>query len=341
VDPELLEEALASAYIYGSGDRFASYYTAEEWAAQIETSAGNSVGIGVYITFDPQKGFLIVQVMKNSPAQRAGLVAGDYIVGIEGESVLTLGYDTAVNQISGEVGSDVNLLIERNGEAIEKKVTRGHYIAETVYAELLEVEGTKIGYIQITEFLSEAVTTTQFKNAVETLKSLNVEGLIFDVRDNPGGDLNAICTILDYLLPEGPIVRISYADSDQEDVIYSGRSEIDLPMIVLANEHTASAAELFTSALQDYEKASVVGQKTYGKGCGQSGVELSDGSLVFITHFLYSPPFSENYDGIGIIPDYEVILSEEWKDKNLFLVPHNEDAQLQKGVEILLNDINS
>ncbi|MBQ8495965.1 MAG: PDZ domain-containing protein [Clostridia bacterium] len=339
VDPELLEEALVSAYVYGNGDRFSSYYTKDEWLQQLAESSGNSVGIGVYITNDPTKGLHIVQIMKDSPAQKAGLLKGDIIKKIDGEDVLTLGFDAAADKVRGEIGTVVTLTVQRGEEILSVPVTRGTYVAETVYHELLEVNGTKLGYIHITEFISEEVTAKQFKEAVTLLRNGGAEGLIFDVRDNPGGDLNAICNILDYLLPQGPIIRMSYAGSDKEETIYSHESEIDMPMIVLANENTASAAELFTSALRDYDKADIVGQTTYGKGCGQTGEMLSDGSVAFITTFLYSPPFSDNYDGIGIVPDHEAVLPEEWQTTNLFLVPHNEDTQLIKAIEVLLTQL--
>ena len=339
VDPDLLEEALASAYVYGNGDRFASYYTTEDWLQHMADSSGSSVGIGVYVTNDPTSGLHIVQTMKDSPAQKAGLKIGDIIKAIDGEDVLKIGYEAAVDKVRGQIGSVVTLTIQRGEEILSVEVTRGTYVAETVYHELLETNGKKLGYIHITEFMSVEVTATQFKEAVTLLKQGGAEGLIFDVRDNPGGDLNAICTILDYLLPQGPIVRMTYAGSDKEKTIYSHESEIDMPMIILANENTASAAELFTSALRDYDKADVVGNTTYGKGCGQTGQMLSDGSVVFITSFLYSPPYSDNYDGIGIVPDHEVSLPEKWQQTNLFLVPHNEDTQLIKAIEVLLTQL--
>ncbi len=339
VDDDLLEEALASAYVYGNGDRFSLYYSADAWAREMADSAGNSVGLGVYISYDQTKGLHILQIMDDSPAKKADLKVGDVIVAIDGEDVLTLGFDAAADKVRGEIGSSVTLTVDRNGERISVPVVRGQYVAQTVYHELLEVEGEKMGYIHITEFMSVEVTYAQFKEAVDLLRAGGAKGLIFDVRDNPGGDLNAICSILDYLLPQGPIVRMSYAGSSDVETIYSYDSEIDMPMIVLTNENTASAAELFTSALRDYDKAEIVGQTTFGKGCGQTGEMLSDGSMVFITSFLYSPPYSDNYDGIGIVPDHEVALSEEWQEKNLFLVPHNEDAQLLKAVEVLLTQI--
>lgn len=341
VDKELLDEALTSAYVYGNGDRFSYYYTAEEWLAEVATSAGNSVGIGVYIIFNPEEGLQVVQVMKDSPAKKAGVQIGDIITAIDGIKVLEAGYETAVGMVSGEIGTDVVLTVLRGGETLDLTITRGTYVPETVYGEILEVQGKKLGYVYITEFMSVAVTANQFKDTVRLLMNSGAEGLVFDVRDNPGGDLNAICSILDYLLPAGPIVHISYADSDEVTTMESDPSEIDLPMVVLTNGQTASAAELFTSALRDYEKAETVGHTTYGKGCGQVGEMLSDGSVVFLTNFLYSPPFSENYDGVGIVPDHEVSLSEEWQNKNLFLIPHNEDDQLIKAVEVLLSNISN
>ena len=155
------------------------------------------------------------------------------------------------------------------------------------------------------------------------------------MRDNPGGELAAICEILDFLLPEGPIAHIIGADGEERQVYTSNASEIDLPMTVLVNGNTASAAELFTSALRDYDKAEIVGTLTYGKGCGQEGFYLTDGSVVFITSFFYNPPFSDNYDGIGITPDIEVELPEELQNQNLFLIDHEEDTQLAAALGAL------
>ena len=338
VDSELLEEALVSAYVYGNGDRFSHYYTAEEWAEQMAESSGNSVGIGIYVV-NHKSGLQIIQVMSDSPADQAGLTSGDIIVKIDGQDVVSLGFEAAADRVKGEVGTDVVLTISRGSETLDLTVTRNTYVLETVYADMLIADDKKIGYIYITEFLSEETTVKQFKSAVNNLMEHGAQGLIFDVRDNPGGDLNTICSILDFLLPQGPIIRMTYAESDEVETIYSYDSEIDMPMTILVNGNTASAAELFTSALRDYNKGKIVGNTTYGKGCGQIGHFLSDGSLVYITNFLYSPPFSENYDGVGIVPDYEVSLSEEWINKNLFLVPYEKDAQLAKAVEVLLAEI--
>ena len=338
VDQDLLNEALASAYVYGCGDRFASYYTAEEWAAYVAEASGSSVGIGVYVVYSETGGIEVVQVMSGSPAEAAGLAIGDIIVSVDGQAVTTLGYENAVNMVRGEVGTELTVEVLRESQTLHFTVTRGIFEPETVFAETVRVDDELIGYIYITEFTSVEVTANQFIDAVEGLKELGVDSLIFDVRNNPGGDLNAIVEILDYLLPEGPIVHLFDADGNSLGEHFSDASGINLPMVVLANENTASAAELFTSALNDYDKAEIVGTTTFGKGCGQQGSMLSDGSVVFITTFFYNPPYSENYDGIGIIPDYEVELPEEWKNKNLFLIPHDEDSQLAKAIALLVGE---
>ena len=333
VDSELLDETLSRMYILSSGDRYASYYTAEEWAASVSSSAGDSVGIGVYVVPLTSGEIEIAHVMSGSPAENAGIRKGDILIAVDGQKISEVGYDAAVNAISGAVGSVVSIDILRDGTTISLEVTRGHYTVETIVSEIMEKDGKKYGYIRIIEFMQ--VTVSQFKNAVNSMIEAGVEGFIFDVRDNPGGELSAICDILDFLLPEGPIAHIIDANGEEIETYRSDAKEIDLPMTVLANGNTASAAELFTSALKDYNKAEVVGTRTYGKGCGQQGFYLSDGSVVFITNFFYNPPFSENYDGIGITPDIAVTLPEELQNENLFLIEHSQDTQLAAALEAI------
>ena len=335
VDRDLLSEELAKTYVYANGDRFSSYYSAEEWAEQQASASGNSIGIGVYVTVSESGEIYIAKVMDGSPAEKAGLLPGDIVVAIDGTVVREVGYEVAINLVRGELGTSLTMEILRGEETLSLTAVRAQYSPQTVYAETVLRDGKLFGYVRIVEFLSVQTTYVQFKNSVDALVEAGVEGFIFDLRDNSGGDLNAILRILDYLLPKGPLVHMFYTGEEKPVTHYSGASEIDLPMVVLANEHTASAAELFTSALRDYEKAEIIGKKTFGKGCGQTGAQLSDGSVVFITTFLYNPPYSESYDGIGIYPDHEVDMAEKWKDKNLFLVPHEEDDQLMKAIELI------
>lgn len=336
LDTEAQKEAIAQSYVYYSGDKYASYYSADAWADEIATSSGNSRGIGVSIVQKENGEVEVVQVMSGAPAEKAGIKVGDIIDSVEGVPASEIGFDGLPGAIGGEEGTAVKVGIIRDGLKMELSVIRGKYKAETIIAEMITTkDGETFGYIHITEFLSYQTTTLDFFTAVEGLISAGAEGLIFDVRNNLGGDLSAVVAMLDYLLPEGPIVHLVDKEGVEFDSYQSGKSEIDLPMVVLTNGNTASAAELFTSSLMDYEKATVVGTKTFGKGCGQTGQMLSDGSVVFITNFLYNPPFSENYDGVGISPDVEVELPEEWQNKNLFLLPEEEDTQLHKAVEVL------
>lgn len=320
---------------FASQDKYFSYYTAEEWIEMNNTHQGVSYGIGVYVS-EGSEGILVAHVMKDSPAYIAGLKYNDCIVEIDGVSVKSVGYENAVDLVSGEAGTIVNITVIRDGEKKVIPVRRGEYTAETVlYETIVSDTGKKVGYIRILEFYS--VTVSQFKNAVNALISDGCESLVFDVRDNPGGELSAILSILDFLLPEGPIVHILDADKKEIDRYDSDKNEIDMPMAVLANENTASAAELFTSALRDYDKAKIVGTKTYGKGCGQNAYALSNGGYIYVTSFFYNPPFGKNYDGIGIYPNIEIQLSEKYKDKNLFFVPHEDDAQIKAAIRSFEN----
>ncbi len=335
IDSEAQKDAIAQAYVYYSGDQYASYYSAEDWKKEMEAASGNSVGIGVSIVQNKNNQIEIVQVMSDGPAKKAGLQVGDIIDSVEGTPASEIGFNGLPAAIVGEIGTAVKIGIIRGGEKMEISVIRNTYKADTIITEVVTYGDEKFGYIYITEFLSYYTTAPDFFYAVDALLAADVEGLIFDVRNNLGGDLNAVVAMLDYLLPEGPIVHLTDKDGVEFRVFESDGYEIDLPMVVLTNGNSASAAELFTSSLKDYDKATIIGTKTYGKGCGQTSKTLRDGSVVFITDFLYDPPFSENYDGVGIYPDIEVELPEEWRGMNLFLIPHDVDTQLQRAVEEL------
>lgn len=332
VDSDAINDALLHAYAYYSGDDYAIYYNAEEWADFSAKMSGNSVGIGVYIV-QTDDGIEIVYVMQSSPAMEAGMKKGDVIVAIDGKRIADVGYNEAVSLVAGTAGTKVTLTVRRDGAEQDITVTRNNYEAQTVIANEYERDGKKIAHINITNFYS--VTPKQFKAAVEAALADGCESLIFDVRGNPGGELSAVCSMLDYLLPEGPIVRI-FGKKDNELVLEqtykSDASEINVPMVVLANENSASAAELFTSALRDYGKVTIVGTNTYGKGCGQSGFGVGSGVLM-VTSFLYAPPFSDNYDGKGIAPDIAVEIADEYKNRNLMTLNEDEDAQLKAALD--------
>jgi len=329
IDVDALIDKMLTAF--NSQDKYSAYYTFEDYLEMVQGSQGSAKGIGVYITGTTTT-MTVTYVMPDSPAELAGICAGDEILAVDGKYVADIGYNKAADMVAGENGTTVTLKILRDGEQIEIGVVRGDYIPKTVIYSMKTafVDGEnkgEIGYVKIIQF--DQITVTQFKNAVEDLKSKGCEKFIFDLRGNPGGELNSVVAILDYLLPEGPIVHILDADKKVTQVYKSDKNEVTGEMVVLTNGNTASAGELFTSALRDYEKATLIGTKTYGKGCGQNFHQLSNSGFITVTSFFYNPPFGENYDGVGIYPDIEVELPEEYKNKNTFIIPPEYDTQLQ------------
>jgi len=209
------------------------------------------------------------------------------------------------------------------------EIERSFVTEQTVDYRVYSLDSS-VGIIKITSF--DTKTVEQFKNAVSALQAEGVTKLVFDVRNNPGGELVSICTILDSLLPEGPIIRTVDKSGTETTPYKSDEAELDMPMAVIVNGSTASAAELFTSALMDYEKATVVGTLTYGKGCMQSIFPLQSGGALSLTTALYYPPFSENYNEIGITPDVVVELEGEAAEKNIYKLTDEEDTQLKAAV---------
>ncbi len=333
IDEEQLVDYLIRGYIAGAGDKYASYMTKDEFSAYMEESSGEMVGIGVHVVYNNHYGALeIVSVMRNSPALAAGVRPGDLIVYVGEESVAELGYYPAVDKMLGDKGTAANFTVYRGENYTEVKefsIIRDTVTDTTVEGELY---GGDIGIIRITEFAEN--TGKNVREQVALLQKKGAKKLIFDVRYNPGGMLTGIVDTLDFLLPEGPIIRIVDKQGNEE-YIASDKECIDMPMVVLVNENTASAAELFSSALKDYEKAILVGTTTYGKGTMQTVVSLPDGSGISISYRMYNPPFSDNYEGIGVIPHVEIDLDEALKEKNFYTITKEEDNQLQKAIAIL------
>ncbi len=327
----LIDHMLA---VFNGQDKYSTYYTREEFAEMIASGNGNAKGVGVYVT-GTTTSMTITHVMKGSPAEQAGILKNDKVIAVDGAYISDIGYTEAVARVAGEDGTSVVLTVLRDGKEMQFSVTRGDYTPETVlYSEMTE-NGEKVGYIRIIQF--DMITVSQFKTAMETLKSGGCEKFIFDLRDNPGGNLDAIVDILDYLLPEGPIVHILDRDMNVLETHKSDKNEVNAEMVVLTNGNTASAAELFTSALRDYEKATLVGTTTYGKGCGQTPYMLSNGGVLYITAFFYNPPFGDNYDGVGIAPNIETELPAEYKNTNLFMLPQEKDTQLKAALTAITN----
>ncbi len=333
LDEDVLMDGILTGYVYGTGDKYAQYYNAESFATYMDSMQGDMQGIGIYVTFNADYNAIeVLNVMPDSPALEAGVEPGDLIIYVgEGEtqeSVAELGYYVALTKLQGEAGTKAIFTVARGKNYEERKsfsILRGFVTEQTVMHHVCTVDPS-VGVVRILSF--DAKTPQQFADAVNDLLGKGCSGFIFDVRNNPGGELNSICTILDALLPEGPVIRTIDRDGKEEVVYTSDKNAFDLKMVVLVNENTASAGELFCSALQDYKKAPIVGVQTYGKGSMQTIRQLSDGSGVSVTYRYYCPPYSDNFDGKGVTPDVIVEAEGALLEKNIFKVTDKEDNQL-------------
>jgi len=328
IDEEALSDAVCSAYLAALGDKYTMYHTSEEMAEYLSTSEGSYVGIGVQVSFDAETGGIyIITVFPDSPAMEAGLLVGDIITQVEDVAVSEETYFKAVNAVKGESGTEVTLKITRDGKSKDVTMTRRKVENVSVFYRCIE-DTAVIEVLQFTQ-----TTAGDFRKALESAKKDNVKYYVFDMRNNGGGDLNAIVEVLDMLLPEGTILTASDKNGTVIQTFSSTDKEsLDAPMAVLINGNTASAAELFTAALRDYDMAVTVGTTTYGKGEMQSLITLEDGSGVRISTYFYNPPCGVNYEGIGIVPDIEIDLPEEIANK-YYQMTDEEDVQLQKALK--------
>ena len=333
-------------YTVGTKDIYSSYMNDLSYDDYQSQSTGDMVGIGIHVILSDDGNIEVVNIFNGSPALEAGIEVGDIIFKVGDTRVTDVGYSDAVNMMLGEEGTlaEFSVLRDTGGdepETIEFKVPRKKIESQNVDYHMCSTDSS-IGIVRIDSFNGK--TASQFINAIEDLRSQGADKFVFDVRNNPGGDLGVICEALDYLLPEGPIIRIlETIDDENPTVIYSdAESYLNLPIAVLINGNTASAAELFTSALIDYTdkglmNATAVGTTTYGKGIMQSIIDLRDGTAIKLSTSLYNPPFSDNYDGIGVVPDVEVDLDENLKNINIYKIKDEEDNQLAEAVRILQN----
>ncbi len=329
-DTEKVWENLYRSLVISIGDAYSQYLTAEEYNALVDSADGEFVGIGVHAAYDiDTTGIYIFGVMPNSPAEKAGMQKGDVIIAAEGIKADGNNYYDMLDSVRGEAGSDVNLTVLRGDEEIELKVTRADVESENVLYEKFD---NNIAYIRILSFADSSVSE-EFASKIAAAQSDGCDKFIFDVRNNSGGYLEEINGVLDLLLPEGPIINI-VDKSGNTQTYKSDANCIQGEMVVLCNNTTASAAELFTAALRDYELAETVGVTTFGKGTLQTTRLLGDGSALKLSSAFYNPPSNVSYDKIGITPDHEVTLDEEWNNR-FYKMPKESDTQLQKAIELL------
>lgn len=325
-DSEALKEGLYKGYISGLGDPYSVYYDEKETKAMLESSSGEYSGVGAVLTQDRDTGIVtVVQVYPDSPAEEAGIKADDILYKVAGEEITGLDLTSVVSRIKGNEGTQVELVLLRGEEAQEITVTatRRKIQAITVVHEMKE---NGIGYIRVTEF--DSVTTEQYQTALEDLENQGMNGLVVDLRSNPGGNLDVVVDILDLMLPEGTVV--SMKEKSGEETVYSSDEEhqFSKPLAVLMDGNSASASEIYAGAIQDYDAGEIVGTQSYGKGVVQQIFDLKDGTSVKLTIAEYFPPNGESINGKGITPDVEVEYEPDEEDPEY-------DNQLEKAIEVV------
>ncbi len=334
-------DGIYKGFLASLGDPYSTYYTAEEYKALQESSSGVYFGIGASVSQDAKTGIItVVKPFVTGPAYKAGIKPGDIIAKVNGEEVTGMDLSAVVSKMKGKAGTTVKIGIVREGEneQLEFTVTRKKIEVPTIEYQMLS---GKIGYIIMTEF--DEITVTQFDAAVDELEKQKMKALIVDVRNNPGGRLDSVVSILDRVLPPGLLVYTEDKYNRREEQSAKDKTKISVPMAVLINGNSASASEIFAGTLQDYKTATIVGTKSFGKGIVQTVIPYSDelgrpdGSAVKLTISKYYTPKGRNIHGTGIKPDVEVELDDALQKE--VIIPIEKDNQLQKAISILKKKI--
>lgn len=326
VETQDLREGAYEGMVNALGDVYSVYYTPEETEEIFNQSEGVYYGIGAYCQLDSVSGYVkVTGTIKGTPAEEAGLMAGDLIYMVEGEDMGGLDLTQVVMKIKGEEGTKVHLTLVRDEAYVEADVERRKIESPTVEYKMLEEQ---MGYVQLSEF--DDVTVKQFQEALQAIKAENAQGMILDLRGNPGGNLDTVVEIADMLLDEGMIVYIEDKSGSRQEYYAKDGMEWELPIVVLVDGNSASASEVLSGALKDHERATLVGTTTYGKGIVQSLRSLKDGSSLKLTVSAYYTPNGINVHGTGIEPD----ITEAF-DAELYYGEDQIDNQLEKAKEVL------
>lgn len=330
-DDDIAVDGLYRGMISSLNDVYSAYYNAEEFKELMETTEGIYYGIGVSVSQSFETGVMTVtKVFEGAPAYEAGMLPGDILVKVNEEDITGMDLNVVVSMIkSEEEGSTVNITVLRNGEYVSMDVERRKVEYPTVEYEMLDNE---MGYLQLVEF--DTISVSQFETALKDLNAQGMKGLIIDLRDNPGGTLDSVVKILDMILPECTIIYTEDKDGNVGDKYMSDADSIlDVPLVVLVNGNSASAAEVFAGDVQDMGVATLVGTTTFGKGIVQQIYPLGDGTAVKLTKSSYFTSGGRNIHGEGIVPDIYVELDEELFGQ--VVIDKADDNQLQKAMEVL------
>lgn len=331
INSDEYEDAVARGALHGIGDKYAEYYSAEEFSEFMDSISGNYAGIGVSIAPNDEGQIEIYKVFEGAPAEEAGLLIGDIIIEANGVKDFETP-DDVVAVVRGEPGSTVDIKVKRKEEEISFTLERRNIEVPSVEYKMLEDD---LGYIEISNF--DIATVNQFNGALDALEADGMKGVILDLRDNPGGDYSTVVAMADRVLPEGVIISTKDKDGNVKSENSDEAHKLTIPCVVIVNENSASASELFAGAIQDYGIATIVGTVTYGKGVVQSIYSLPDGSGMKFTTEAYYTPKGRDIDGVGITPDVIVELPEDVFEDGI--IDEAEDVQLQKAIEILKEDV--
>lgn len=330
-DGEAMEDAAAAAMVKATGDRWSYYIPASQYEAHKEQSENAYVGIGITIQqAEDGSGFLIVMVNQNGPAQEAGIQVNDLLIAVEDQDVRVMTADQVQELIRGEAGTKVSLTVMRQGEHQTLAVERRRIESAVATGQML-TDG--IGLVKISNFDERCAS-----ESIAVIQKLQQEGakkIIFDVRNNPGGYAEELVKLLDYLLPEGDLFRsVSYDGTEKVDT--SDADCLDMPMAVLINGSSYSAAEFFAAALQEYQAATIVGEPTVGKGVYQTTISLGDGSAVALSTGKYFTPKGNSLTDVGVTPDVRVDVDEETAEKIYYgTLGYADDLQIQAAIQVL------
>ncbi len=330
IDENELKEGAIKGYVAGLGDEYTEYIPKEDMVDYMADITGDFVGVGIYMVQDTEVNrIMVLTPIKGGPAEKAGIQPGDYIIAVDGVQYTGEQMTEVSNKIKGEEGTTVKLEILRDGETLNFELKRENIKVNPVEGEVLE---NNIGYIEFSSF--DEGTADEFKAKFEELQKQGITSLIIDLRNNGGGIVDEALQIANYILDKDSVILYEVDKNNNEEVEKTTDNPIiNMPIVLLTNENTASSSEILAGALRDYGKATIVGTKTYGKGVIQQLLTLPDGSGLKITSEKYLTPNRTEINKVGIDPDEKVELPDTVK--NVLNVDRNEDTQLQKAIEVL------
>ena len=323
-DEEKSADSIYKAYLSSYDDKYTVYYTADEYKKLMESTSGKFYGVGALCSINESGGVMVLDAFEDGPAYKAGVRDGDVVIKEDDTDITGMDLSSAVALIKGDKGTQVNLTIVRDDKTYVFSIIRDEIITKTVDYKMME---NSIGYIQISQF--DEVTTEQFKEALTDLNNQGLKGLIVDIRSNPGGLLNVVVDIVDEIIPKGLIVYTDDVNGNRKEYNGSSDNEITVPMAVLVDGNSASAAEIFAGAVQDYGKGKIIGTQTFGKGIVQTIQPLTDGSAIKYTIAQYYTPKGQVIQGNGVTPNMVVELPKD----------ATEDLQLDAALEYVKGEL--